>query len=211
MSLTTQFYTMLAMIGMGSWLGAALDTYGRFLKRPKRAHWVVFINDVFFWILQGLIIFYTLLLVNEGELRFYVFIALLCGFAGYQSLLKKYYLKVLEIFIQFIISTYRFFIRAGELLILRPIKLLINLVITILMGILNLLLAIGKILLTIIKFFFMIIFTPVKWCGQLLWRLVPKKVKKYLVKIMKRYAGVLKKAENMKHILYKLWKKIRKQ
>ncbi|TXK91444.1 spore cortex biosynthesis protein YabQ, partial [Parageobacillus sp. SY1] len=43
MSLTTQLATMLAMIGMGSWLGAALDTYNRFLKRQDRAHWIVFI------------------------------------------------------------------------------------------------------------------------------------------------------------------------
>lgn len=57
MSVTTQLATMLAMIGMGSWLGAALDTYNRFLQRQNRKHWVVFINDVLFWIVQGLIIF----------------------------------------------------------------------------------------------------------------------------------------------------------
>ncbi|MFD6438251.1 spore cortex biosynthesis protein YabQ, partial [Peribacillus sp. NPDC060186] len=36
MTLTIQFYTLLAMIGMGSCFGAALDTYNRFLKRSKR-------------------------------------------------------------------------------------------------------------------------------------------------------------------------------
>jgi len=33
MTLTTQFYTMIAMIGMGSFLGAALDTYNFFFKK----------------------------------------------------------------------------------------------------------------------------------------------------------------------------------
>jgi spore cortex biosynthesis protein YabQ len=51
MSLTTQFLTMLTMIGMGSYLGAAVDTYSRFLQRQKRAHWVVFINDILFWVI----------------------------------------------------------------------------------------------------------------------------------------------------------------
>ena len=78
MSLTTQLATMLAMIGMGSWLGAALDTYNRFLQRQDRTHWIVLINDILFWIVQGLIIFYVLLLVNEGELRFYIFLSILC-------------------------------------------------------------------------------------------------------------------------------------
>lgn len=73
MSVTTQLETMLAMIGMGGWLGLSIDTYSRFLQRRKRARFIVFINDVLFWLLQGLIIFYVLLLVNEGELRVYIF------------------------------------------------------------------------------------------------------------------------------------------
>ena len=44
MTLTTQFYTLLAMIGMGSCYGAALDTYNRFLKRTERKRWIVFIH-----------------------------------------------------------------------------------------------------------------------------------------------------------------------
>ncbi|RAI20026.1 spore cortex biosynthesis protein YabQ, partial [Rhodobium orientis] len=40
MTLTTQFYTMLAMAGMGAWLGASLDTYTRFVVRSKTARWL---------------------------------------------------------------------------------------------------------------------------------------------------------------------------
>ncbi|MFL6554633.1 MAG: spore cortex biosynthesis protein YabQ, partial [Bacillus sp. (in: firmicutes)] len=36
MTLSTQFITLLSMIGMGSLFGAMFDTYQRFLKRPKR-------------------------------------------------------------------------------------------------------------------------------------------------------------------------------
>ena len=74
MTLTVQFYTLLAMIGMGSIFGATLDTYQRFLKRGHRNRWIVFINDILFWMIQGLIIFYVLFLVNHGELRFYLIV-----------------------------------------------------------------------------------------------------------------------------------------
>jgi spore cortex biosynthesis protein YabQ len=210
MSLTTQFYTMIAMIGMGSYLGAALDTYGRFLKRPKRARWLVFINDILFWVLQGLIIFYILLSVNEGELRFYVFLALLCGYAAYQSLLRTSYQRFLEILIQAVIRTYRFLEKTFHLLIVRPIQLLVQLIIVLLMGLLNILLAIGKILLNIFTVLLKVLLSPFKWIGVLLWRMVPQKLKKFLFKYFTRFAGISRHAKNMKHMIIKWWKKIRK-
>ena len=126
MTLSTQFMTMLAMIGMGVFFGAGLDTYNRFLKRSKRKSWLVFINDVLFWILQGLFIFFVLFRVNQGELRFYIFIALLCGFAAYQSLFKGIYLRWLEMLISFVISVFRFFVKIVYLLVYKPIYLVIT-------------------------------------------------------------------------------------
>lgn len=108
MSLATQFYTMLAMISMGSFFGATLDTYNRFLKRSVRKRWIVFIHDVMFWLLQGLLIFYILFLVNFGEIRFYIFVALVCGFAAYQALMKTTYLKLLETIINITIAIVSF-------------------------------------------------------------------------------------------------------
>ncbi|WP_078543195.1 spore cortex biosynthesis protein YabQ [Litchfieldia alkalitelluris] len=210
MSLTTQFYTMMAMVGMGSWLGAALDTYGRFLKRPKRAHWVVFLNDVFFWVVQGLIIFYTLLLVNEGELRFYVFIAILCGYAAYQSMLKNWYLRVLEKLIDFAVSTFKFLAKTIRLLIIRPIQTLFQTIIVLILGLLNFLWTLTKFLFKMIMWVLKIIFLPIKWTGLLLWKLIPKPIKQVIEKYSFSFAGLFKKMENMKHSLNKFWKKIKK-
>lgn len=109
MSLTIQLYTMLSMIGMGAWIGASLDTYQRFLKRQERKRWLVFIHDILFWIVQALFVFYVLLLVNEAELRIYVFLALLCGFAAYQSLLKAIYMRLLNFLIYIFVQTTHFF------------------------------------------------------------------------------------------------------
>ncbi|MFC4323926.1 spore cortex biosynthesis protein YabQ [Litchfieldia salsa] len=210
MSLTTQFYTMLAMVGMGSWLGAALDTYGRFLKRPKRAHWVIFINDLLFWLFQGLIIFYTLLLVNEGELRFYVFIALVCGYAAYQSILKGWYNRGLEVFIQFMVGTYRFLEKAFRLVIIRPIRGMVQSIIVLLLGIFNFIVILANFLLKAMIIILKIIFAPFKWIGLLLWKLIPIKIRRVLEKYFYKFAGINQKLQNMKHIIHKLWKKIRK-
>ncbi|MDF0727823.1 spore cortex biosynthesis protein YabQ [Cytobacillus sp. S13-E01] len=210
MSLTTQFYTMIAMIGMGSWLGAALDTYGRFLKRPKRAQWFVFINDILFWVLQGLIIFYTLLSVNEGELRVYVFLALLCGYAAYQSLFRTGYLRLLDVLISGVISTYRFIAKTIYLLIVRPLQLLIQFLIVLALGGFNLLTALSKILYNILLVLLKIILSPIHWIGVLLWKLVPRNLKKLLVKYFYNYAGILRKIKNIKYVIIKWWKKISK-
>jgi spore cortex biosynthesis protein YabQ len=163
MSLSVQFYTMLAMFGMGSWVGAALDTYGRLLKRPARASWFVFLNDVAFWVVQGLIIFYILLVVNEGELRFYVFLALLCGFAAYQSLFQSFYKCLLERLISIALSTYKLFARIVTVLIINPIRYIIQLLLVFLLGL-------WKLLLVIAIFIFKVITTPFKWIGLLLWK-----------------------------------------
>jgi len=210
MSLTTQFYTMLAMVGMGGWLGAALDTYGRFLKRPLRARWVVFINDLLFWLVQGLILFYLLLLVNEGELRIYIFLAVLCGYAAYQSLLKKIYLQLLEIFIQTSLTIYRLFIRAGQLMIVKPIVGTIQLLIAIILGTANILWKLikwgFKFLWSLVK----ILLSPVTFLFRLLWRLVPRSVENFLIENIRWVAGFFGKFKNITNKIKTWWHRDKK-
>ena len=117
---------MLSMIGMGALFGVMFDTYQRFLNRPKRNRLIVFVNDLLFWAIQALLIFYTLFLVNNGEIRFYIFIALLCGFAAYQSLLKRVYLRMLELLISAVIAIFQFLKKTFLLLIFKPVVNLIR-------------------------------------------------------------------------------------
>ncbi|EKN70324.1 spore cortex biosynthesis protein YabQ [Neobacillus bataviensis LMG 21833] len=207
MTLSTQFLTMLSMIGMGSLFGAMFDTYQRFLKRPKQRAWIVFINDVLFWIIQALIIFYTLFLVNNGELRFYIFIALVCGFAAYQSLFKGIYLRLLEAVIQTVISIVTFLKKTFQLLIYKPVVGLIQLVITII-------LVLGRGLLTLVKFVFKIIllilkivYVPLKTMVILFWKILPKGIKNSVEKLYNRTAGNFEKIRNYTSKWIDKWKK----
>ncbi|PLS15130.1 spore cortex biosynthesis protein YabQ [Bacillus sp. M6-12] len=191
MTLTTQFYTLLAMIGMGSCFGAALDTYNRFLKRSRRNSLIVFVNDLLFWIVQALLIFYVLFLVNEGELRFYLFLALLCGFSAYQALFKNIYLKYLEAGIRSIIWAVTMFARMLKMLIFQPIRWLATMVIF-------LLLSVGKGLYALVKYTIKVVLSivtfglkPFFWLINRFWEILPKPVTKRVEKIYNKCAGYL--------------------
>ncbi|MDF2902749.1 MAG: spore cortex biosynthesis protein YabQ [Bacillus sp. (in: firmicutes)] len=207
MTLSTQFITMLAMVGMGSFFGVALDTYNRFLKRDTQKHWLVFLNDILFWLLQGLTIFYVLFIVNEGDLRFYIFIALFCGFAAYQSLMKQVYLKCLEMAITIIISIWRFFVKLVQILIYRPLLALFGFLISIMMaavrGLLLFLKFIGKTLVWIVK----VLFRPIVIILLLFWKLLPKKIKKIVEKLYNIMAGFLRKIKKYLSSMIERWKK----
>ncbi|HEX6923159.1 MAG TPA: spore cortex biosynthesis protein YabQ, partial [Bacillales bacterium] len=75
MNLSVQFMTMAAMAVMGLWIGISVDTYGRFFYRGGRRRWNVMqiTGDLVFWLVQGLLVFFVLLNVNEGDVRIYVF------------------------------------------------------------------------------------------------------------------------------------------
>jgi spore cortex biosynthesis protein YabQ len=196
MTLTIQFYTLLAMIGMGSGFGAALDTYSRFLNRSERKRWIVFIHDFLFWIIQGLLIFYVLFLVNEGEFRLYLFLALLCGFSAYQALFKGFYQRFLEFLIILVIKLARFIANSVHMLIFLPIKWVIVSILAIIIGIgkfvLSLLKWAGKILLFILNIFW----RPLKWILTYIWNLLPVFVTKNVGKFYNKGKGILLKIKN---------------
>ncbi|CRK85372.1 spore cortex biosynthesis protein YabQ [Neobacillus massiliamazoniensis] len=211
MTLSTQFLTMLSMVGMGSAFGAMFDTYQRFLNRPQRKYWIVFVNDVLFWILQAVLIFYTLFLVNNGELRFYIFVALLCGFAAYQSLFKRIYLRFLEILIYSVLTICRFIKSTFQILVYKPIVGLIHLVLFIALflgrGIYTLVKFVLKVLFTVVKF---CIFIPFKKIFLILWDLLPKGLKKNVEKLYNKTAGNFKEIKNYCSKWFHKWKKRKK-
>jgi spore cortex biosynthesis protein YabQ len=210
MTLSTQFLTMVWMIGMGVLFGVMFDTYQRFLHRPKRKHWLVFFNDVLFWMIQALIIFYVLFQVNKGEVRLYIFIALLCGFAAYQSLFKRIYLRLLEILITVVISIIKFIKRTFILLIYKPVLGLIKLAILII-------LFLGRGLFTLVKFICKVLLLCIKLVlrviGKILfifWYFFPKGIKKNVEKFYNRTAGFFEKVKNYVTRWIQKWKRKKK-
>lgn len=189
MTLSTQFLTMVSMIGMGALFGMMLETYQRFLHRSKRKFWLIFINDVLFWAIQALLVFYILFLINKGEIRFYIFLALLCGFAAYQSLLKRSFLRILEKCISSFISVYRFMKKVGSLLLYKPVRGLIQLVIFIIKFFGKGLIALVKFLFKVLLLFIGLILSLLGKILLLFWKLLPKGIKNFVEKLYNKLAG----------------------
>lgn len=196
MTLTTQFYTLIAMIGMGSYFGATLDTYQLFLKRSQRKRWIVFIHDILFWIVQALQVFYVLLLVNQGELRFYSFLALICGFAAYQALLKNGYLIILKAVITICKKIAAFIKNVVLIFVYKPIvfvvKMLVMICRTLLNGLFLLAYFIFRVIMTITK----VICSPFVWCFRQIYKLFPISVTNKVEKLYNYIEGFIKKAWN---------------
>jgi spore cortex biosynthesis protein YabQ len=154
---------MLSMAAMGLYIGAAIDTYGRFTRKRPSFNWLVACNDLLFWLMQALVVFYVLLQANNGEIRFYIFLALVCGFAAYQSLFRKLYQTFLERLITIVIQTYRFTIKLIVVLLINPIKYLLKVLYSLCMMVLSACLA-------VILFLLRIIWRPTKWLLFLLYK-----------------------------------------
>ncbi|QZT34359.1 spore cortex biosynthesis protein YabQ [Caldalkalibacillus thermarum TA2.A1] len=128
MSLDTQFLTMLHMIGAGLFLGASFDTYFR-LRGPTQRSLVYMIQDVLFWLLNGMVVFLWLKGVNHGEVRLYIFVAIALGYAMYRGLFQTYYLRVLNATISAVLTVYRWTVKLLTLLVVRPLQFIFKVVV----------------------------------------------------------------------------------
>ncbi|MBM7650293.1 spore cortex biosynthesis protein YabQ [Bacillus ectoiniformans] len=185
MSLTVQFETMISMIALGCVFGALLDTYRRFWKRSVRSRWMTFIWDIFFWCLYGGLLFYCLYHVNNGEIRFYLFIALLCGFSAYQALFKKLYENLLETIILFFVKIFLLIKKLIHIFIVWPIRTIVTVVINIVQFIGKMLMMLAKVGYQLLLFVLKVIFWPI----TIIWRLFPKKVRKKANDLYAKLAG----------------------
>lgn len=159
MTLEVQFLSMLASACTGIWFGASFDTYKRFTKGYSKARFIQFVNDLLFWLLQALIFFYVLFIVNYGEIRFYFFLALLLGYATYRALLESLYNRTLETVITVVDKTVHFFVKFIKVLLINPT-----------ISLLKLLFSFGMIIVTalvkVLQFAIKIVVFPFRWVGN---------------------------------------------
>lgn len=211
MTLTTQFYTLITMIGMGSCFGASLDTYQLFLKRTERRRWIVFIHDLLFWLIQALLVFYVLFLVNQGELRFYSFLALVCGFAAYQALFKKSYLFILKIMIAFVKGILRLIKKICEVLLVKPILAVILLIVFLVKLLYTGLFSLVQMILKVVIWVIRVILVPFVWLLRRIFKILPKAfthkmeklynhIKGFFIKVQKYIKSVINHFKNKRKI-----------
>lgn len=74
---------------------ALLFDFFRILRKAiKTADFVTYIEDVLFWIFTGLIILYSIFTYNNGEIRLFMFLAIILGVLIYLIFISKLILKI---------------------------------------------------------------------------------------------------------------------
>lgn len=104
--------------------------YHRLLMRLFHSYWVRAFSDVIFWLLQSLIVFYVLWRINEGELRFYIFLALLFGFFLYYRWGRASFLRWLERMISICVAISRLVSSMIQLFVIQPFRFVLKLLIS---------------------------------------------------------------------------------
>lgn len=78
-SIIQQIEAFLYTIVLGVLAGAMLHSYQLFVKRIAIRQYALYFVDIIFWLVMIVLIFASMLYINQGEMRSYVLIALIVG------------------------------------------------------------------------------------------------------------------------------------
>ena len=114
-------YVFIAFILNGFLIGIIFDCFRILRKSFKTPDFVTYVQDILFGIITGLLILYSILKFNNGELRFFLFIGIFLGLLLYLLVFSQVFIKVSIFIISIIKKTVNF-------LIIIPIKFSIKLI-----------------------------------------------------------------------------------
>ncbi len=146
---------MALMLSSGVLIGVILDTYRVLKARFRLRGWVVSLVDFLYWAVSAALVFSLLLWSNWGELRFYIFVAVLTGFFLYLSWLSRPVTGCIRGLIRWIERIFRWLLITLHTLIWVPLVYLWALLKKIFHILCRLLLILGK---AVLKGF-----TPLEW------------------------------------------------
>lgn len=123
---------MAAMVLSGAALGLLYDGYRVLSGELRFPRWMIPPLDILYWAVGAVAVFRVLYLSNGGEVRIYVFLALLLGISTYFALLSGFFVQAIRWTIAQVRRLIRFSIRLFDVLVVRPIIALYRLCIAIL-------------------------------------------------------------------------------
>lgn len=101
-------------------IGIFFDLFRILRKSFKTPDIITYIEDIIFGILTGIFLIFIIFVFNNGELRFYIFLALILGLSIYLLTISKYFIKFN---VKILTTIKKIFIKIFSL-ILYPIKIL---------------------------------------------------------------------------------------
>lgn len=97
-----QVYVFIAFILNGFLIGIIFDCFRILRKCFKTPDFVTYIEDILFGIIAGLLILYSILKFNNGELRLFIFIGIFLGLLLYLLVFSKVFIKTSVLIISII-------------------------------------------------------------------------------------------------------------
>ncbi|MFD1427948.1 spore cortex biosynthesis protein YabQ [Kroppenstedtia sanguinis] len=119
--LQTQWLTLGLMLGSGWLMGFMLDLYRVLSRRFRLGGWAVSLVDLLYWAVSAGLVFSLLMWSNWGELRFYIFAAILIGWLAYHTWFESAARRGIEWGVHAVEQILRFFLRLFLMLVWRPV------------------------------------------------------------------------------------------
>ena len=74
--------------------GIIFDIFRILRKTFKHKDFVIYLQDILFWILTGILLLYTTFIFNDSEIRLYMILSSFLGFIIYLFTISKFFIKV---------------------------------------------------------------------------------------------------------------------
>lgn len=121
MEVNTQWVSFLTTLLIGLVLGFIFDFYRVMRGVFNLKTLMTFVFDGIYWMVAFMITFACLLFSNWAELRFYIFIGIISGWALYYKLISKYSIFMMIRGIRIIIATSRWVEKAFIICLIHPV------------------------------------------------------------------------------------------
>lgn len=113
----------------GILIGLLFDIFRILRKSFKTSDIITYTEDLIFWILTGLLLLYSIFTFSNGEVRFYMFLAVFCGCLIYMLLFSKYFIninvkiiKIIKKIVSIIFTPINLTIKFIKKLLIKPIN-----------------------------------------------------------------------------------------
>ena len=90
----TQVQLFFIFLINGLLIGLLFDFFRISRKAMKTADFITYIEDALFWVLTGFIILYSIFTYNNGEIRLFMFLAIILGLLIYLTFISKIILSI---------------------------------------------------------------------------------------------------------------------
>lgn len=88
-----QLQLFIIFIINGIIIGIIFDTFRVIRQTFNHKDFVIYVQDILFWILAGFILMYSTFVFNDGEFRLFLLVGAVVGFVAYLFTLSKIFIK----------------------------------------------------------------------------------------------------------------------